>query len=166
MEWGIRFYSLGLWRQIRARLPTHTYRWYCRESFHPPRRQTNTRIDHFGKYHNTLCLSPQILQKHCFCFLLGPLLVPRVCISLINALQHDVLSPVFYAVQLTVLTNRTKRDSIPIFGYNYTFRFDRLMSIVLSVYKRTFVFSRIVYVNKYAIIVNTLPHTIEEYIVF
>ena len=25
------------------------------------------------KYHNTLCLSPQILHKHCFCFLLGPL---------------------------------------------------------------------------------------------
>ena len=30
-------------------------------------------IGHFGKYHNTLCLSPQILHKHCFCFLLGPL---------------------------------------------------------------------------------------------
>ena len=23
---------------------------------------------HFRKYHNTLCLSPQILHKHCFCF--------------------------------------------------------------------------------------------------
>ena len=34
-------------------------------------------IGQFGKYHNTLCLSPQILHKHCFCFLLGPLLVPR-----------------------------------------------------------------------------------------
>ena len=32
---------------------------------------------HFGKYHNTLCLSPQILHEHCFCFLLGPLKVPR-----------------------------------------------------------------------------------------
>ena len=31
----------------------------------------------FGKYHNTLCLSPQILHKHCFCFLLGTLYVPR-----------------------------------------------------------------------------------------
>ena len=30
-------------------------------------------ISHFGKYHNTLCLSPQILHKLCFCFLLGPL---------------------------------------------------------------------------------------------
>ena len=30
-------------------------------------------IGRFGKYHNTLCLSPQILHKHCFCFLLGPL---------------------------------------------------------------------------------------------
>ena len=30
-------------------------------------------IGHFGRYHNTLCLSPQILHKHCFCFLLGPL---------------------------------------------------------------------------------------------
>ena len=28
-------------------------------------------IGHFGKYHNALCLSPQILRKHCFCFLLG-----------------------------------------------------------------------------------------------
>ena len=27
--------------------------------------------------HNTLCLSPQILHKDCFYFLLGPLLVPR-----------------------------------------------------------------------------------------
>ena len=26
-------------------------------------------IDHFGKYHNTLCLSPQILHNHCFQFL-------------------------------------------------------------------------------------------------
>ena len=30
-------------------------------------------IRHFGKYHSSLCLSPQILHKHCFCFLLGPL---------------------------------------------------------------------------------------------
>lgn len=30
-------------------------------------------IGYFGKYHNSLCLSPQILPKHCFCFLLGPL---------------------------------------------------------------------------------------------
>ena len=30
-------------------------------------------IGQFGKYYNTLCLSPQILHKHCFCFLLGPL---------------------------------------------------------------------------------------------
>ena len=33
----------------------------------------NSSIGHFGKYHNTLCLFPQILHKHCFCFLLGPL---------------------------------------------------------------------------------------------
>ena len=33
-------------------------------------RTANT-IGHFGKYHNTLCLSPQILHKHCFQFLLG-----------------------------------------------------------------------------------------------
>ena len=32
-------------------------------------------IGHFVKYHNTLCLSPQIL--HCFQFLLGLTLVPR-----------------------------------------------------------------------------------------
>ena len=34
-------------------------------------------IGHFGKYHNTLCLSPQILHKHCFQFLLGITMVPR-----------------------------------------------------------------------------------------
>ena len=34
-------------------------------------------IGHFGKYHNTLCLSPQILHKHCFQFLLGLTTVPR-----------------------------------------------------------------------------------------
>ena len=32
---------------------------------------------HFGKYHNTLCLSPQSLLKHCFQFLLGLTMVPR-----------------------------------------------------------------------------------------
>ena len=35
------------------------------------------KIGHFGKYHNTLCLSPQILHKHCFQFLLGLTVVPR-----------------------------------------------------------------------------------------
>ena len=34
-------------------------------------------IGHFGKYHNTLCLSPQNLHKHCFQFLLGLSMVPR-----------------------------------------------------------------------------------------
>ena len=34
-------------------------------------------IAHFEKYHNTLCLSPQILHKHCFQFLLGLTMVPR-----------------------------------------------------------------------------------------
>ena len=34
-------------------------------------------IGHFGKYHNTLCLSPQILHKHCFQFLSGLTMVPR-----------------------------------------------------------------------------------------
>ena len=38
-----------------------------------------TLIGHFEKYHNTLCLSPQILHlyKHCFQFLLGFTVVPR-----------------------------------------------------------------------------------------
>ena len=31
----------------------------------------------FGKYHNTFCLSPQSLHKHCFQFLLGLTMVPR-----------------------------------------------------------------------------------------
>ena len=34
-------------------------------------------LGHCGKYHNTLCLSPQILRKHCFQFLLGLTMVPR-----------------------------------------------------------------------------------------
>ena len=34
-------------------------------------------IGHFGKYHNTLCLPPQIVPEHCFCFLLGLLYFPR-----------------------------------------------------------------------------------------
>ena len=31
----------------------------------------------FGKYHNSLCLSPQILHEHCFQFLLGLTMVPK-----------------------------------------------------------------------------------------
>ena len=34
-------------------------------------------IAHFGKYHNALSVSPQILHKHCFQFLLGLTMVPR-----------------------------------------------------------------------------------------
>ena len=34
-------------------------------------------IGHFGKYQNTPFLSPQILHKHCFQFLLGLTMVPR-----------------------------------------------------------------------------------------
>ena len=34
-------------------------------------------LGHFGKYHNTLCLSPQMFHKHCFQFLLGLTMVPR-----------------------------------------------------------------------------------------
>ena len=34
-------------------------------------------IGQFGKYHNTLCLSPQILHKHCSSFLMGLTRVPR-----------------------------------------------------------------------------------------
>ena len=34
-------------------------------------------IGHFRKYHNTLYLSPQILHKHCFCFLLLPFKSPK-----------------------------------------------------------------------------------------
>ena len=37
----------------------------------------NSNIGHFGKYHNTLCLSSQSLLKHCFQFLLGLKMVPR-----------------------------------------------------------------------------------------
>ena len=34
-------------------------------------------IGQFGKYLNTLCLSPKILHKHCFQFLLGLTMIPR-----------------------------------------------------------------------------------------
>ena len=33
----------------------------------------NTKIGHFQKYDNTLCLFSKILQKHCSHFLLGPI---------------------------------------------------------------------------------------------
>ena len=35
------------------------------------------KIGHFGKYHNILYLSPQILHKLCLQFLLGFTMVPR-----------------------------------------------------------------------------------------
>ena len=42
-------------------------------------------IGHFGKYHNTLCLSPHILHKLCFQFLLGltngPKRIHKQCLS-------------------------------------------------------------------------------------
>ena len=34
-------------------------------------------IGHFGKYHNTLCLSPHILHKPLFLFSLGTIVSPR-----------------------------------------------------------------------------------------
>ena len=34
-------------------------------------------IGHHEKYNNTICLSPQILHYHCFCFLVGLTMVPR-----------------------------------------------------------------------------------------
>ena len=40
-------------------------------------RLTHLKIGHFEKYHNTLCLSPQILHKYCFQFLLGLTIIPR-----------------------------------------------------------------------------------------
>ena len=43
----------------------------------PPSFPGTSKIGHFGKYHNTLCLFPQILDKHCFQFLLGLTMVPR-----------------------------------------------------------------------------------------
>ena len=39
--------------------------------------QQERHIGHFGKYHNTLCLSLQILYKDCFQFLLGLKMAPR-----------------------------------------------------------------------------------------
>ena len=50
-----------------------TLKWRLRWT----RKRPISRIGHFGKYHNTLCLSPQILHKHCFQFLLGLTMVPR-----------------------------------------------------------------------------------------
>ena len=37
-------------------------------------------IGHFGKYHNTLCLSPQILHEYCFQFLLELTVVTSVSV--------------------------------------------------------------------------------------
>ena len=54
--------SLGIWSKM------------IRQANHL---QAYVYIGHFWKYHNTLCLSPQILHKHCFQFLLGFTMVPR-----------------------------------------------------------------------------------------
>ena len=40
-------------------------------------RGTSGPIGHFAKYHNTPCLYPKILHKHCFQFLLGFTMIPR-----------------------------------------------------------------------------------------
>ena len=45
-------------------------------------------VDHFGKYHNTLCLSPQTLHKHCFCF---PKIDWNQCLSKIWGDEQRVL---------------------------------------------------------------------------
>ena len=48
--------------------------------FQPMRGKAKTNrslIGQFEKYHNTFCLSPQILHKHCFQFLLGRTMVRR-----------------------------------------------------------------------------------------
>ena len=50
------------------------YETYSNNGFTP---QLHVAIGHFGKYHNTFCLSPQILHKHCFQFLLGLKMVPK-----------------------------------------------------------------------------------------
>ena len=51
---------------------------FCRKIFFIIPAFLHPSIGHFGKYDNTLCLSPHILHiKHCVCFLLGPLEVPR-----------------------------------------------------------------------------------------
>ena len=49
--------------------------WRRRCRCHPP--CLSFLIGYFGKYHNTLCLSLQILHKHCFQFLWGFTMVPR-----------------------------------------------------------------------------------------
>ena len=60
------------WSSNPPIIPLMAYLWdqnvmhYCKKN-----------IDHFEKYHNTLCLSPQILHEHCLQFLLGLKMVPR-----------------------------------------------------------------------------------------
>ena len=60
------------WSSNPPIIPLMAYLWdqnvmhYCKKN-----------IGHFEKYHNTLCLSPQILHKHCLQFLLGLKMVPR-----------------------------------------------------------------------------------------
>ena len=44
----------------------------------PPTRDNDcSTLGHFGKYHDILCPSPQVLYKHCFQFLLGLMMVQR-----------------------------------------------------------------------------------------
>ena len=48
---------------------------FCSTSPPPPPQLTTP--ENTITYHNALCLSPQILHKHCFQFLLGPFQLPR-----------------------------------------------------------------------------------------
>ena len=45
-------------------------------------------VGHVGKYHNTICLFPQILHKHCFQFLLRFTMLPRES-SLVKTSEVD-----------------------------------------------------------------------------
>ena len=58
-----------------------------------------TTIGHFAKYHNTICLSFQILHKHCYHFLLAVAIFPR---EIENSAYANVKSiKVFFKVGYT-----------------------------------------------------------------
>ena len=70
-------------------------------------------VGHSRKYHNTLCLSPQILHKHCFQFLLRITMVPRENKMLMQNLgQKQRVLWYFPKWPITIVISQRKQKSI------------------------------------------------------
>ena len=69
------FISEWLFASVSKWVLVVDYRWFSSDVI--AAMLVHRTIGHFGKYHNTLCLSPQILHTLCFQFLLGLTMVPR-----------------------------------------------------------------------------------------